>query len=186
MSEYLRFTTPGEFRRWLERNGASSQGVWLLLGKPGGPQTLKASEALEEALCCGWIDGQMRRLDGVSYIKYFSPRRPNSKWSDKNKALVSRLEAQGRMTDRGREKIEEAKQNGQWDPPSPPPVTQEQIALVSDLLLDYQPAHANFQAMPPSVKRTYTRAYLDAKTDAGRASRLSWMVERLNKNLRPM
>jgi uncharacterized protein YdeI (YjbR/CyaY-like superfamily) len=90
------------------------------------------------------------------------------------------------MTDLGRAKLEEAKQNGQWDKPKPPPVGEEQIVLLGELLKAYEPAYSNFLAMPPSVKKTYARAYLDAKTDAGRTGRIAWMVERLNKNLKPM
>lgn len=78
-----------------------SDGVWLLFGKPGGPKTLKAAEALEEALCFGWIDGQIQSLNAGSYIKYFSRRREKSNWSDKNKGIAERLEKQGIMTDHG-------------------------------------------------------------------------------------
>ena len=91
------------------------------------------------------------------------------------------------MTDLGREKIEEAKKNGQWDSSGGKTVvTEEQIEYVADLLKDNELAYANFLKMSPSVKRTYTRAYLDAKTDAGRTKRLAWMTERLEKNLKPM
>lgn len=182
----LTFSGRAAFRAWLEKHCSSSDGVWLLFGKKGGPVTLSANEALEEALCFGWIDGQMRSLGDSSYKKYFSLRRANSKWSEKNKALVAQLEQQGKMTDSGRAKIEEAKQNGQWDKPKAPPVTDDQIACLSDLLKEHETAYKNFLAMPPSVKKTYTRAYYDAKTDAGRNSRMAWMVERLSKNLKPM
>ena len=90
------------------------------------------------------------------------------------------------MTDYGRKKIEEAKQNGQWDKPKPAAITEEQIEMLSALLTEYEPAFTNFQAMSPSVKKTYTKAYLDAKTDAGRKNRIAWMVDRLNRNLKPM
>lgn len=90
------------------------------------------------------------------------------------------------MTDHGRKKIEEARQNGQWDKPKPAAVTEEQIEMLSALLKEYEPAFTNFQAMSPSVKKTYTKAYLDAKTDAGQKKRIAWMVERLNQNLKPM
>lgn len=186
MLAYLQFATRDEFRSWLGTNGMSSDGVWLLFGKPGSSKTVKANEALEEALCFGWIDGQMQRIDDKSYIKYFAQRRENSKWSEKNKALVIRLEAQGLMTAYGRQKIEEAKKNGQWDKPKAPPITEEQIAALSDVLQAYEPAYTNFLAMPPSVQKTYTKAYYDAKTEAGRTSRIAWMVERLHQNLRPM
>lgn len=113
-------------------------------------------------------------------------RRENSKWSEKNKALVKTLEERGVMTDFGRKKIEEAKENGQWNAPKPAAVTDEQILQLSALLEGYEPAFTNFQAMSLSVKKTYTRAYLDAKTDAGREKRITWMVDRLGRNLKPM
>lgn len=185
MSELL-FACREDFRQWLCRNCQSEGGVWLLFGKAGGPQTVSAAEALEEALCFGWIDGQMQRIDGHTYRKYFSMRREKSKWSEKNKALAARLEAQGLMTDFGRKKIEEAKASGQWDAPAPAPVTEEQIACLSALLEGHEPACTNFQAMSPSVRRTYARAYYDAKTDAGREKRMAWIIDRLNQNLRPM
>jgi uncharacterized protein YdeI (YjbR/CyaY-like superfamily) len=186
MSEIMEFANREDFRRWLNANSQSSAGIWLLFGKQGGPKTIKADEALEEALCFGWIDGQMQRIDEKTYKKYFSLRRKNSKWSKKNKEIVKSLEERGLMTDCGRKKIEEAKKNGQWNAPISPSITEEQIAFLSALLKEYEPAHTNFQAMSLSVRRTYTRAYFDAKTDAGREKRIVWMVERLNNNLKPM
>lgn len=186
MSDTMTFADRNEFRQWLTDHCMSSAGVWLLFGKAGGPRTLKAGEALEEALCFGWIDGQMQRIDDKTYRKYFSLRREDSKWSEKNKALVQSLEERGLMTGFGREKVEEAKRNGQWYAPGPMAVTEEQIAQVSAVLEGCEPAFTNFQAMSLSVRKTYARAYFDAKTDAGREKRLAWMVDRLNKNLKPM
>lgn len=186
MENTLEFAGRAEFRAWLSGHCRSSGGVWLLFGKAGGPKTLTAAEALEEALCFGWIDGQMRSVDEKRYRKYFSLRRENSKWSEKNKALAQRLEEQGLMTDFGREKIREARQNGQWDAPKPMEITGEHIARVAALLEGIEPAFTNFQAMPLSVQKTYARAYFDAKTEAGRERRAAWLTERLNQNLRPM
>ena len=187
MSDIMEFADRAAFREWLTQHCTSSAGVWLLFGKAGGPKTIKAGEALEEALCFGWIDGQMQSIDDKTYQKYFSMRREKSKWSEKNKALVQKLEERGLMTDLGREKIEEAKQNGQWDAPDPMKVVgEEQVAQLSALLEGREPAYTHFLAMPPSVKKTYARAYFDAKTDAGREKRLAWLVDRLDKNLRPM
>lgn len=186
MSDIMEFANREAFRAWLSQNCLTSDGIWLLFGKAGGPKTIKAGEALEEALCFGWIDGQMQSIDDKSYKKYFSMRRENSKWSEKNKALVKTLEERGVMTDFGRKKIEEAKENGQWNAPKPAAVTDEQILQLSALLEGYEPAFTNFQAMSQSVKKTYTRAYLDAKTDAGREKRIAWMVDRLGRNLKPM
>ena len=186
MSDIMEFANREEFRKWLNDHCLSNDGIWLLFGKAGGPKTIKAGEALEEALCFGWIDGQMQSIDDHTYKKYFSMRRENSKWSEKNKALVQSLEERGLMTDYGRKKIEEAQKNGQWYASKPMAVTEEQIAQLSALLDGYEPAFTNFGAMPLSVKKTYTRAYFDAKTDAGREKRIAWMVDRLNKNLKPM
>lgn len=186
MGDIMEFAGREEFREWLNAHCLSDTGIWLLFGKAGGPKTIKAGEALEEALCFGWIDGQMKSIDDKTYKKYFSMRREKSKWSEKNKALAEKLETQGLMTDFGREKIEEAKKNGQWDAAKPMAVTEEQIAELSALLERYEPACTNFHGMSLSVKKTYVRAYFDAKTDAGREKRIAWMVDRLNKNLKPM
>ncbi len=186
MSDIMEFADREEFRKWLYCNCLSDDGVWLLFGKAGGAKTIKAGEALEEALCFGWIDGQMQSIDEKRYKKYFSQRREKSKWSEKNKRLVQKLEEQGLMTDFGRKKIDEAKRNGQWDAPKTPAVTEEQIARLSEILKEYEPAFTNFEAMSLSVKKTYARAYFDAKTDAGRKKRIALMVDRLNKNLKPM
>ena len=186
MDEILKFVNRTEFREWLNTNCLSNEGVWLLFGKSEKIRTISASEALEEALCFGWIDGQMQSIDNNTYKKYFSMRRANSKWSEKNKTLVKVLEDRGLMTDFGRKMVAEAKKNGQWDAPKPAAITEEQIACLSDILKDYEPARTNFLAMSLSVKKTYVKAYLDAKTEAGRKKRIAWMVDRLNKNLKPM
>lgn len=186
VEEVLTFSSREALHAWLEEHCQTSGGVWLLFGKLGGPRTVKAAEALEEALCFGWIDGQMQSLDSVSYRKYFAPRREKSKWSEKNKALAEKLEREGRMTCFGRKKMEEAKKNGQWDAPTAPAVTEEEIAALARLLEPFEPAHENFMKMSPSVKKTYTRGYQAAKTEAGRKNRLAWMVGRLNQNMKPM
>lgn len=182
----MEFANRHEFRKWLNANCSSSDGVWLLFGKADGRKTITAQEALEEALCFGWIDGLMQSVDDKYYKKYFSMRRENSKWSEKNKQLVKSLEEKGLMTDYGRKKIEEAKKNGQWNKQNSIVVTEEDIARLSAVIEKYEPAYENFKAMPPSVKKTYTKAYLDAKTDEGRERRIAWIVDRLNKNLKPM
>ncbi len=186
MEDIKIFASRAEFRAWLKDNCLSSVGIWLLLGKNGGPKTLKAQEALEEALCYGWIDGQMKNIDERSYKKYFSIRREHSKWSEKNKKLALALEEQGRMTAYGISKIEEAKKNGQWYVQNSLEITQKEIDSLSIILREYEPAYSNFQAMSFSIKKTYVKAFLDAKTASGREKRIVWLVDRLNKNLKPM
>lgn len=186
MNDILEFACREDFRAWLSDNCLSDIGIWLLFGKSGGPKTIKPEEALEEALCFGWIDGQIQSIDDKTYKKYFSMRRKNSKWSEKNKALVSSLCQRGLMTDFGMVKVEEAKTSGQWSSSGSSKITEEQIACLSELLKEYEPAYSNFLAMSLSVKKTYARAYFDAKTDSGRKKRIAWMIDRLNKNLKPM
>lgn len=184
--EHLKFTSREHFRNWLKDNALSDKGVWLLFSKTAADKTVSANDALEEALCFGWIDGQIRCLDDKNYIKYFAQRRKDSKWSTKNKATAEKLEKQGLMSPFGKAKIKEAKENGRWDAQKAPQITDEQITFLTDLLKKQKTAHKNLLAMPPSVKKTYARAYFDAKTPEGRQKRLSWIIERLNKNLRPM
>ncbi|NLE74863.1 MAG: hypothetical protein GX604_09595 [Actinobacteria bacterium] len=95
MTNRLLFRNRSEFREWLSANALSGEGVWLVFGKDDGREALKASEALEEALCFGWIDGQMRSIDDKSYIKYFKQRGNTSDRSQKIKGLVETLESRG-------------------------------------------------------------------------------------------
>lgn len=185
MAEELIFPDRAAFRTWLEAHTAHP-GVWLIFSKDKSITTISAAQALEEALCFGWIDGQMERLDDSRYRKYFSPRRPQSKWSEKNRNLAGKLEAEGRMTPAGRAAIDAARKAGTWDAPDRASITPKQVALLKELLLPYPAALANLEAMSPSVQRTYTGAYFSTKTEAGRAKKLLQLVERLELNLDPM
>lgn len=105
-----------EWRRWLEDHHGSSPGAWLVLHKKGGSVTeLDYDAALDEALCFGWIDGQVKRRDDASYIQRMTPRGPKSRWSLRNVGHVERLEAEGRMTAAGRDAVDAAKADGRWD-----------------------------------------------------------------------
>jgi uncharacterized protein YdeI (YjbR/CyaY-like superfamily) len=186
MPEELMFATRHEFREWLMKNAATSGAVWLVFGKAGGPKTLSYQEALEEALCFGWVDSLMKSIDNTRYLRYLSPRRKGSKWSETNKTLVASLEARGLMTHQGRARVEEAKKNGQWDAPPPQQITDEQVASLTKALEGYEPAYTNYLAMSPSVKRTYTGLYFSAKSEQTRLKYLDKIIDRLNKNLKPM
>jgi uncharacterized protein YdeI (YjbR/CyaY-like superfamily) len=109
-------TDADALRAWLVGNHAMSTGVWLALTRKGGTvTTLTWQQAVDEALCFGWIDGQARKGDQeVSWIR-FTPRRPRSTWSQRNVANVARLEAQGRMLPAGRTAVDAAKADGRWD-----------------------------------------------------------------------
>lgn len=104
------------WRAWLAENHATAPGVWLVLHRKGGTvTTLTYAEALDEALCVGWIDGQTRRRDDGSTWQRWTPRRPRSVWSARNVGHVARLEAEGRMRPSGRAQVEAAKADGRWE-----------------------------------------------------------------------
>jgi uncharacterized protein YdeI (YjbR/CyaY-like superfamily) len=182
----LLFPTREDFRKWLSDNAPASEGIWLVFGKTKAVVTLTANEALEEALCFGWIDGQMKSIDDTKYIKYFARRRAKSVWSDKNKKTVQTLREKGLMTGPGEKAIALAIQNGTWETQKSDPITGEQIESLAERLHGISPAYENFMKMSPSVKRTYTRAYLAPKSEDARQRGFDRIVDRLNKNLKPM
>ncbi|MDQ4489939.1 YdeI/OmpD-associated family protein [Sinomonas sp. ASV486] len=105
-----------EWRSWLAENHADSRGVWLVLHKKGGTVTgLQYEPAVLEALCFGWIDGQLRARDAESSAIRFTPRSRTSRWSQSNVDRVGRLEAEGRMTPAGRAAVDAAKSDGRWE-----------------------------------------------------------------------
>lgn len=118
------FPTRAALRAWLADNCLSDEGIWILFQKKKSG-VLTAAEALEEALCFGWIDGQMQCVDDDTYVKYFRQRAPGSAWSEKNKKLCAALEESGRMTNYGRAKILYAKEHGSWDAPAKPVLTED-------------------------------------------------------------
>jgi uncharacterized protein YdeI (YjbR/CyaY-like superfamily) len=181
------FKNRAEFRKWLTANAIANEGIWLIFGKNAKVETIKASEALEEALCFGWIDGMIQSVDENTYIKYFKQRDTASNWSDKNKGLVDKLEALGLMTDFGRTKIKIAQQNGRWASTKPNPLTDEQFQLFEDMLKPHEIAYGNFMKMTRSTRKTYAASYfLGPKTDEGKQKRLTTIIERLKLNLNPM
>ncbi|MDR0849175.1 MAG: YdeI/OmpD-associated family protein [Propionibacteriaceae bacterium] len=183
----LLFISRGDFRTWLSENAEASDGVWLVFGKTKTVATLTAHEALEEALCFGWIDGQMQSIDETKYIKYFAPRRARSPWSDKNKLLVGTLRQKGLMTELGERAVDTAQRNGSWDTQKPGAPTHEQMQQFVAMLEPFADAHASFQAMSPSVRKSYAGSYFfGAKTEEGKRKRFETIVERLNLNLNPV
>ena len=116
-----------EWRAWLGDHHRDAAGVWLVLAKKGTtePTSLTYDQALDEALCHGWIDGQARRRDESTYEQRFTPRRSRSAWSKRNVALVERLTAEGRMLPAGLEEVARAKSDGRWDAAYAGPATME-------------------------------------------------------------
>ncbi len=115
MNEILSFNTPSAFRIWLKQNHLSSDGIWLRISKKGAEaQSITYAEALDEALCFGWIDGQKKPFDKFSWLQRFTPRRAKSNWSRVNTQHVERLIAEGKMDAAGHAAIESAKADGRW------------------------------------------------------------------------
>lgn len=109
------FSSALEFRSWLEKHHVQSNGLLLrIYNKDSGIATVTYAEALDQALCFGWIDGQKLPLDEKSWVQKFTPRRPNSSWSKKNTEHVARLMKSGEMTAAGLKQIEAAKADGRW------------------------------------------------------------------------
>lgn len=105
------------WRRWLDEHETSSDGIWLRLAKKGTtvPTSLTYAQALDEALCSGWIDGQKRAFDEATFVERFTPRRPRSLWSQRNIGLVAALTEQGRMRPAGRAEVDRAMADGRWE-----------------------------------------------------------------------
>ena len=111
-----RFATQRAFEAWLRKNHASSDGVWLLIAKPGADKpTITYPHAVEVALCYGWIDGQKKSIDAHHWLQRFTPRRARSVWSKANRTRAEALVQSGRMQPSGRAEIDRARSDGRWD-----------------------------------------------------------------------
>jgi uncharacterized protein YdeI (YjbR/CyaY-like superfamily) len=111
----LWFKSPAEFRSWLKKNHADSHGIWLRIFKKGsGEKSISYAEALDQALCYGWIDGQKQAHDAHSWLQKFTPRRPGSGWSKINTTHVERLIKSGQMALAGLKAVEAAQNDGRW------------------------------------------------------------------------
>ena len=110
------FDDAADFRAWLEENHADADGLWLKIAKKGsGVESVNYAEALELALCFGWIDSQKRGFDDTFFLQRFTPRRPRGKWSQINRAKAEELIAAGAMRPAGLAEVEAAKADGRWD-----------------------------------------------------------------------
>lgn len=177
----LAFTTPGEWRAWLDQNHASKSEAWLLHSKKNAlKRFLTYEEALDEALCFGWIDGLLRSVDGESFALRYSPRKSRSIWSVNNQQRVERLIQEGRMTAAGLKKIAEAKENGEWQAA----IDRENVdEIPEDLLgkLKENKAWTAFKNWPKSKKQQYLYWLNSARRPETRQKRIQAIVD-LAKN----
>jgi uncharacterized protein YdeI (YjbR/CyaY-like superfamily) len=176
------FASPLELETWLEKNHAESAGVWLKIAKKGsGVESVSYAEALELALCFGWIDSQKRSFDEKHFLQRFTPRRPRGKWSRINRDAAEELIAAGRMRPAGLAEVEAARADGRWDAA----YAGQRTAEVPDDLrreLDANPAAREFFAGLDSANR-YAIVYRlnEAKKPQTRERRLRKFVAMLER-----
>lgn len=177
------FRSAAAFEAWLAENHAREAELWLRIYKKGsGVPTVLHAEAVDVALCWGWIDGIRKGFDESSFLQRFTPRKPKSVWSQINRGHVARLTAAGRMTPHGQRQVDAAKADGRWDAAYAPMRSATEATLPADL-------RAAIQANPRAQKtlQTLGRQNLFAltfrvnnlKTPAGRARKIAELVAML-------
>ena len=172
------------WRRWLAAHCARSPGIWLVFDKKAiRPDRLAYGDAVEEALCHGWIDSTVRTLDDARYMQLFTPRKPTSTWSRTNKERVARLIEQGLMAAAGLAAIERAKANGTWTSLD----AVEALVVPDDLaaaLARSRGAAANFAGFSPSARKGYLHWISQAVRPETRAQRVARVAELAASNQR--
>jgi uncharacterized protein YdeI (YjbR/CyaY-like superfamily) len=176
----LRCRSARAFETWLRKHHCASEGVWLEIGKPGAPEaTICYAEAVEIALCYGWIDGQKKAKDAMYWLQRFTPRRPRSIWSKVNRARAEALIAAGRMKASGQAEIDRAKADGRWYAA----YDSARTAAVSADLQAALDAHPKAQAFFSTLNAANRYAVLwrvqTAKKPETRASRIETLVAML-------
>lgn len=170
-----------EWRLWLSDHQSKSRGVWLVLAKKGttNPTTLTYEAALDEAICFGWIDGQLARRDDATYRRRFTPRNARSPWSRRNVAIAERLSATGRMHRSGDEAVRQAKANGRWKTAYAGQATMEVPEDLANALLADPRAQAMFQKLTSANRYAILYRIGSAKKIETRARRVDQFVEML-------
>jgi len=174
------FASREAWEAWLEEQHAVSQGVWLKIAKKGsGIESVTFAEALDVALCYGWIDSQADKFDGDFWLQRFTPRKPRSKWSQVNREKVARLIEAGRMRPAGLREIERAKADGRWDAAYEPPSA---ATVPDDLRLELEKnevAREFFETLDSTNRYAILYRIQDAKKPETRARRIAKYVAML-------
>ena len=175
-----------EWRDWLTENHDKLSGIWLVYYKKHTKKpSVTYDEAVEEALCFGWIDSIPRKMDDERSKLLYTPRKPKSVWSKPNKERVKRLIGNGLMTEFGLQKIEQAKLDGSWDALN----ASDNLEIQEDLLQAFEAnntAFENFDNFTNSVKKVILSWIYNAKTAETRAKRIAETVSMAERNLRAM
>ena len=173
------------WRTWLEENHATRQEIWLvLLKKHIDEPCISYDAAVEEALCYGWIDGKLKRIDDREHKIRFTPRKPKSVWSESNKKRVRKMTAEGRMTEAGLALVRAAKKSGAWKKASERRTETVPTDLETALARNKR-AKKNFRGFAPGYQRSYIAWVLDAKREETRKRRIREVVKRSAQNKRP-
>jgi uncharacterized protein YdeI (YjbR/CyaY-like superfamily) len=174
------FATRAQWRRWLTRNGAKLDGIWMRFAKKGSAEkTISYDEAIEEALCFGWIDSQVRKLDDDFYLQRFTPRRPRGVWSKINVARVERMIAADRMTEAGMREVERAKADGRWEQAYEGSATAEPHPDLVAALKKNKAARELFASLNKANRYAVIWRVKTARTEATRLKRIATLVEML-------
>jgi uncharacterized protein YdeI (YjbR/CyaY-like superfamily) len=178
----LAFASSADWERWLDAQAPASPGVWLKLAKAGsGIPSVSKQEAVDAALCHGWIDGQLDKFDDQYFLIRFTPRRPKGKWSEVNRQRALALIEAGRMRAGGMREIERAKQDGRWNAAYAP---QSRATVPSDFqaALDRDPAaKGNFAALDSANRYAMLFRIEEAKRPQTRAQRIEKFVAMLRR-----
>lgn len=179
--EDLVMTDAAAWRAWLAAAEEGIGAVWLVLAKKGTlePTSLTYDEALQEALCHGWIDGQVRRRDEATFRQRFTRRRPRSSWSKRNVGLAERLIAEGRMQPRGLAEIERAKADGRWELAYAGPASIEVPDELAKGLARLPAAQATFEALSGQNRYAILYRIATAKRPETRTRRIEQFVAML-------
>ncbi len=177
------FRTQKAFETWLRANHARESELWLKIHKKdSGLPSVTADEAIDAALCWGWIDGLRKGFDEQSFLQRFTPRRPKSVWSQINRDRVARLIAAGRMTPHGQRQIDAAKADGRWDAAYAPIRSTNESTIPDDLrsAIEANPrALKTFQSLNRMNLFALTFRTNNMKTPAGRARKIASLVAML-------
>ena len=183
--EFFYPATKQQWRAWLKKNHVKKQSVWLICYKlKSGKPTLTWSEAVDEALCFGWIDSIRKPMDQEKFMQFFGKRKPISTWSKVNKEKVQNLIAEGRMTTAGLACIDIAKQNGSWTILD----TVEALIIPNDLSKAFKTQKGSkdfFMSLPKSIKKRILQWLVLAKREETRLNRIHEIVDLESKKLIP-
>jgi uncharacterized protein YdeI (YjbR/CyaY-like superfamily) len=174
--------TRNEWRSWLKRNQATNTGIWLVFyKKEAGKPTLEYDEAVEEALCFGWIDSIIKKLDDERYVRKFTPRKPDSRWSESNRRRVKKLMRQKLMAEPGIALVKIAKKSGLWEDSGRPRISFEIPNEFKRALAKNKKAKMFFERLAPSHRKHFIGWISTAKRKETRDRRISESIALLER-----